>query len=137
MRADDLELGNDQDIDEILNDEGWGATPERAEERAIIQEVLEDTRRRSSRVRQRTEVPAQVAQVAPPPARRQRTAASTPTTTYRSLGASAEADQAPPTFRSLGSSPCTVAVDDEVDEPVFRSAATGEEDEEVYPNPNP
>ena len=141
------ELGNDDEIAQLIDElPGWGATPAgvegsgsataatatvEVEERAILQEFLveEGTRRRSSRLRQRTEAPAQVA---PPPARRQRTAARTPTTTYRSLGDSAEADQAPPAFRSLGSSPCTVAVDDELDESVFRSAATGEDDEEAY-----
>ena len=138
---------NEQLIAQLIDElPGWGATPAgvegsgsataatatvEVEERAILQEFLveEGTRRRSSRLRQRTEAPAQVA---PPPARRQRTAARTPTTTYRSLGDSAEADQAPPAFRSLGSSPCTVAVDDELDESVFRSAATGEDDEEAY-----
>ena len=143
----DAKLGNDDEIAQLIDElPGWGATPAgvegsgsataatatvEVEERAILQEFLveEGTRRRSSRLRQRTEAPAQVA---PPPARRQRTAARTPTTTYRSLGDSAEADQAPPAFRSLGSSPCTVAVDDELDESVFRSAATGEDDEEAY-----
>eukprot|EP00964_Phaeocystis_antarctica_P009071 scaffold4919_cov43-Phaeocystis_antarctica.AAC.3 len=145
--VDPADLGNDDEITRLIDDAypapatpDGAAAPDGAEqpaelsdaERAILLEAMEamDPRARRSHLRQRA-----MALASPPPAKSRKRALE-PATTYRSLGAGAEADEVPPAFRSLGSSPCTVGVAEELDEPVFRSAATGEEDE-VYPNPKP